>query len=52
MRIVGPSELAAAEVDHLLLLAWNFEREIVRRSRAGGYRGSYIRPVPAVAVFG
>ena len=28
-----------------------FEREIVQRSRAAGYRGSYIRPVPAVAVF-
>jgi SAM-dependent methyltransferase len=51
MRIVGPSELAAAEVDHLLLLAWNFESEIVKRSRAAGYRGSFVRPVPAVAVF-
>lgn len=51
MRIVGPSELAAARVDHLLLLAWNFESEIVRRSRAAGFRGSYVRPVPAVAVF-
>jgi hypothetical protein len=51
MRIVGPSELAAANVDHLLLLAWNFESEIVKRSRAAGYRGSYVRPVPAVAVF-
>jgi SAM-dependent methyltransferase len=51
MRIVGPAELAAAEVDHLLLLAWNFESEIVKRSRAAGYRGSYVRPVPAVAVF-
>jgi SAM-dependent methyltransferase len=51
MRIVGPGELAAAGVDHLLLLAWNFESEIVKRSRAAGYRGSYVRPVPAVAVF-
>ena len=51
MRIVGPGELATAGVDHLLLLAWNFESEIVRRSRAAGYRGSYVRPVPAVAVF-
>jgi len=51
MRIVAPGELAAAKVDDLLLLAWNFEREIVRRSRAIGYGGSYIRPVPAVAVF-
>ena len=51
MRIVGPGELAAADVDHLLLLAWNFESEIVKRSRAAGFRGSYVRPVPAVAVF-
>ena len=51
MRIVGPDKLAGAGVDHLLLLAWNFEAEIVKRSRAAGYRGSYVRPVPAVAVF-
>ena len=51
MRIVGSGELAAAGVDHLLLLAWNFESEIVKRSRAAGYHGSYVRPVPAVAVF-
>lgn len=50
MRIVGPSELATAHVDRLLLLAWNFEAEIVRRSRAAGYRGGYIRPVPSVAL--
>jgi SAM-dependent methyltransferase len=51
MRIVGPRELASADVDHLLLLAWNFESEIVRRSRTAGYRGSYIRPVPVVEMF-
>jgi hypothetical protein len=51
MRIVGTEELRGADVGHLLLLAWNFEREIVRRSRAVGYRGRFIRPVPAVAEF-
>lgn len=51
MRIVGPSELASAGVSHLLLLAWNFEAEIVRRSRAAGYTGDFIRPVPSVAQF-
>ena len=50
MRIVGPSELRDADVDDLLLLAWNFEPEIVQRSRAAGYRGAFIRPVPVVAV--
>jgi len=48
MRIVGPAELAVGEVDRLLLLAWNFEAEIVARSRSAGYRGGYIRPVPSV----
>jgi SAM-dependent methyltransferase len=51
MRITGADELRDAAVDHLLLLAWNFEREIVRRSRAAGYRGGFIRPVPAVEAF-
>jgi len=50
MRIVGGAELATASVDYLLLLAWNFEAEIVRRSRKVGYAGKYIRPVPEVAI--
>ena len=51
MRIAGPRELRDTSAGHLLLLAWNFEREIVRRSRDAGYRGAFIRPVPAVSVF-
>ena len=51
MRIAGPAELHDTAADHLLLLAWNFEREIVRRSRDAGYRGAFIRPVPTVSVF-
>lgn len=51
MRITGPAELRATPAEHLLLLAWNFEREIVRRSRDAGYRGAFIRPVPTVSVF-
>jgi hypothetical protein len=51
MRIVGPDQLAQADVDYLLLLAWNFEREIVGRSHAAGYRGQFIRPVPTVSTF-
>jgi hypothetical protein len=50
MRIVGRAELATAAVDYLLLLAWNFEDEIVRRSRKVGYTGKYIRPVPEVTI--
>tara|TARA_B100000686_G_scaffold353453_1_gene459150 strand:- start:4701 stop:5948 length:1248 start_codon:yes stop_codon:yes gene_type:complete len=31
---------------HLLLLAWNFEEEIVRDLRAGGFKGDIIVPLP------
>jgi len=51
MRIAGPAELRETEATHLLLLAWNFEREIVRRSREAGYGAAFIRPVPSVSVF-
>ncbi len=50
MRITGPEELARGDVDHLLLLAWNFEREIVRRCERIGYSGRYIVPVPAITI--
>lgn len=50
MRIASIQELAAARVDYLLLLAWNFEPEIRRRCRAVGYAGRFILPVPEVRV--
>ncbi|MBF8247840.1 MAG: Methyltransferase domain-containing protein [Bacteroidetes bacterium] len=45
MRITGIKELNK-NVDCLLLLAWNFQEEIIQRCRAVGYEGSYIVPVP------
>jgi hypothetical protein len=51
MRITGIRELAQSEVDYLILLAWNFEQEIVKRCRSMGFKGGFIRPVPQVAVF-
>ncbi len=35
-----------AKVDCLLLLAWNFEKEIRRRCQAAGYKGRFLVPVP------
>ena len=46
MRITNIQELSTAKVDYLLLLAWNFQEEIIRRCKAAGYRGSYILPCP------
>ncbi|HTP81004.1 MAG TPA: class I SAM-dependent methyltransferase [Bacteroidota bacterium] len=46
MRITGITELSGAKVDYLLLLAWNFQQEIVRRCKAVGYSGAFIVPCP------
>ncbi|MBI3766629.1 MAG: methyltransferase domain-containing protein [Ignavibacteriales bacterium] len=46
MRITGVNDLAAAKVDYLLLLAWNFQSEIMQRCKAVNYRGGFILPVP------
>jgi hypothetical protein len=46
MRITSINDLQDAKVDHLLLLAWNFQREIVQRCKKVGYKGSFILPCP------
>jgi SAM-dependent methyltransferase len=46
MEIVGIDALKSAKVDCLLLLAWNFEKEIRRRCRDAGYAGQFLVPVP------
>lgn len=50
LRITGIEGLPRARVDYLLLLAWNFEAEIIQRCRAVRYGGRFIRPVPEAAV--
>jgi C-methyltransferase C-terminal domain/Putative zinc binding domain/Methyltransferase domain len=50
MRITGIHELQACQVDYLLLLAWNFAKEIKQRCRKAGYRESFILPVPKAKV--
>lgn len=46
MRITGIKDLDSAQVDYLLLLAWNFQEEIRQRCKTVGYSGSYIIPCP------
>lgn len=50
MRITGIEELAGSKVNYLLLLAWNFQTEIIRRCKAAQYTGDYILPVPAPSI--
>jgi SAM-dependent methyltransferase len=46
LKIVGIDALKDAKVDCLLLLAWNFEKEIRRRCLAAGYAGQFLVPGP------
>lgn len=50
MRITNVDELARSKVDYLLLLAWNFQAEIMRRCRTAKYKGDFIIPVPNVNI--
>jgi hypothetical protein len=50
MRITGIQELAENKVDYLLLLAWNFRKEIIARCQAARYRGGFILPVPVPSI--
>lgn len=52
MRIVGIEALSEARVDYLLLLAWNFKTEIMRRCQAVGYAGGVVLPVPRAELIG
>ena len=46
MRVVSVNALKKEKVDVLLLLAWNFEKEIRMRCRAAGFTGRFLIPVP------
>jgi dTDP-4-dehydrorhamnose reductase len=50
MRITGIGELGTSGVDYLLLLAWNFQTEIIRRCKTANYKGAYIIPVPEATI--
>jgi hypothetical protein len=50
MKIVGIDELAKQKVDYLLLLAWNFKSEIIKRCKDKQYKGDFIAPVPVAEI--
>lgn len=52
MEIVSIEALKSTRVDCLLLLAWNFEKEIRRRCLAAGYSGQFLVPVPEARIVG
>lgn len=50
MKIVSIDELTNSKVDYLLLLAWNFQKEIVKRCQEKLYKGDFILPVPEAMI--
>jgi hypothetical protein len=32
--------------DYILILSWNFEKEIIEKVRGLGYKGKFIVPIP------
>jgi dTDP-4-dehydrorhamnose reductase len=50
MKIVGIDKLNKSKVDYLLLLAWNFQNEIVKRCQEKKYKGDFILPVPEATI--
>lgn len=50
MRITGIEDLRKSKVNYLLLLAWNFQNEIIARCKAVNYQGDYILPIPEAAI--
>lgn len=48
IRIVNRSVLAAEPPDYLIILAWNFAREIIESTT--DYKGKYIIPIPTFKV--
>lgn len=45
IRIISMDEMLYRKPDYLVLLAWNFEKEIVEKCRALGYKGEFINPL-------
>lgn len=50
MKIVSIDELTKSKVDYLLLLAWNFQAEIIKRCQDKQYKGNFILPVPEATI--
>jgi SAM-dependent methyltransferase len=46
IQVVGMSKLRQDPPDYLVILSWNFAREIIDKVRKAGYKGKFIIPIP------
>lgn len=49
--VVSEEDMLATDPDYILLLAWNWRDEAVKRLRAKGFDGSFVVAVPHLEVF-
>lgn len=45
IQIVGKHHLLKHNVDYIVILAWNFEAEIIAKLKSWGYQGKFINPM-------
>lgn len=50
LRVITDSELVAIAPDYLLILAWNFKKEIIRNMVNLGYRNKFVVGIPSLEV--
>jgi hypothetical protein len=49
--IVTPEAVLAAKPEYILILAWNWKDEIVKKLRSQGYTGKFVTAIPRLEVF-
>jgi hypothetical protein len=48
--IVDMEEFKSNPPDYLVILSWNFEKEILQKVRAAGYKGKFVIPIPKLDI--
>lgn len=46
IQVVGMSRIKSDPPDYLIILSWNFSKEIIQKCREAGYKGKFIIPIP------
>ena len=48
--IVAMEDLIRTPPDYLVILSWNFQDEIMGKTRAAGYKGKFVIPIPTLEI--
>ncbi len=50
IKIIPATNAQLDKVDYILILAWNYQKEIMAKAKLNGFRGKFIIPLPKVTV--